>query len=480
MSNANGGAAAIAVLDLTQSIDLVQTNTIGGSIEIHNYGAMTVDDTGIIAEINNQTIGSLANNATGLSNANGRAAAVNFADLSQLIDLQQSNEVSSDLSLYNYGGIDSICCGINAQITNRSIGIMANNAPLVALPLSNANGSVEAISLDDLSQALDLDQANTIDNGIGIYNHGEIGSGIGINASIDSQYFGGLSNSVIAVNANGQAAAVTADDAVQTFDLGQENLVESQIVITNTSSLNADSFGIHATILTSDIDELSNNVYVENLNGLAAAVTLGSLDQSANITQYNTVFSQIIISDAAATDAQTGIQAEVGSQNLNLVNQSEANNLNAAATSINDDDLVQSANIVQQNQVTNDISVQNGGNLTASDTGIRARIDNDGLQLSNTAFFSLLNDASAVAGDATQTATLQQSNIVASTITITNTGSVHADNVGISAEILQRLDVAQQRGRREHRKRGRRARRHQPGGDRHSAQQGREQDCRQQ
>ena len=34
-----------------------------------------------------------------------------------------------------------------------------------------------------------------------------------------------------------------------------------------------------------------------------------------------------------------------------------------------------------------------------------------------------------------QTATLQQSNIVASTITITNTGSVHAGDVGISAEI---------------------------------------------
>ena len=71
-----------------QSIDLVQTNTIGSSIEIHNYGAATGDDTGLVAEINNLTIGSLANNATGLSNANGMAAAVDFADLSQLIELQ--------------------------------------------------------------------------------------------------------------------------------------------------------------------------------------------------------------------------------------------------------------------------------------------------------------------------------------------------------------------------------------------------------
>ncbi len=434
ISNANGGAAAITLLDLTQSIDLVQANAIGGSIEIHNYGATTGAETGLAAQINNQTIGSLANNAD-LSNVNGATAAVNFADLSQPMKLQQSNEISGDISLYNYGQIGNGNFGINAEIYNRSIGIMANNAPLILAPLSNANGAVEAISLTDLDQTLDLDQANTIDSGISIYNHGEIGSGIGINASVESQYFGGLSNSVAAVNANGQVAAVTADDAVQTFDLGQENLVESQIVIANYSGVNSGSFGIHATILTSDIDALSNSVYVENLNGMAAAVTLGSLEQSANIAQYNTVFSQIIINDAAATDAQTGIQAEVGSQNLNLVNQSEVNAINADVTSINDDDLVQSADIVQQNQVTNDISVQNGGSLTASGTGIRARIDNDGLQLSNTAFFSFLSDASEVAGDVTQTATLQQSNIVSSTITVINTGSVHAGDVGISAEI---------------------------------------------
>ena len=39
------------------------------------------------------------------------------------------------------------------------------------------------------------------------------------------------------------------------------------------------------------------------LNGNAALVTVGSLDQSANFTQYNTVFSQIVISDTGATDA---------------------------------------------------------------------------------------------------------------------------------------------------------------------------------
>ena len=96
VSNANGGAAAISVLDLAQSIDLTQTNTIGSSIEIHNYGAATGADTGLVAEINNDTIGSLANNAAGLSNANGTAAAVGFADLSQIVDLNQSNEISGD------------------------------------------------------------------------------------------------------------------------------------------------------------------------------------------------------------------------------------------------------------------------------------------------------------------------------------------------------------------------------------------------
>ena len=84
---------------------------------------------------------------------------------------------------------------------------------------------------------------------------------------------------------------------------------------------------------------MQNSIDAENVNGNAALVTIGSLDQSADFTQYNTVFSQIIISDTGATDAQTGILAEISSQRPRLDQCGEIENANGTATLINDDDL---------------------------------------------------------------------------------------------------------------------------------------------
>ncbi len=357
ISNANGSATAFDLLGLTQTIDLVQGNAIGSSIEIHNHGAMAGVDTGLIAEINHRTIGSLANNAVGigpgLSNANGTVEAIGLANLDQVINLQQSNEISGDLSLYNYGSIDTDCCGVDAQIHTDAIGSLANNATV-----SNANGAADGVTLAQITQSSNLDQANTIDNAIGVYNHGEIGSGVGINASIDSQSVDDLYNDVTAINANGEVGLVDAEAVVQSFDLGQQNIVESQIVIANYSGVEAGSVGIHAVIATSDIDEMQNVIDADNVNGNAALVTVGSLDQSANFTQYNTVFSQIVVDDAGTTDAETGILAEISSRSLNLGNEAAIENINETTTLIDDDDLDQSAHIVQNNAVTNDISIK--------------------------------------------------------------------------------------------------------------------------
>ena len=439
ISNANGGAAAIELLDLSQSIDLMQANTIGGSIEIRNFAATAGSDTGIFAQINNEVVGSLANNAL-LSNADGSTAAVDLSDLSQTVDLNQSNEVSADLSLYNYGNLGNNSFGINAEIDNRSIGNLANNAPGLILPLplgplSNANGAADAITLSDLAQSFDLQQANSIDNGIGIYNHSQIDSNVGINASIDTENLGGLYNGVTAVNASGQVAGIAAQDWEQSFDVDQLNIVESQIVIANYAGIDAGSAGIKAAIVTANIDELRNTIDVDNLNGVAAAVLLGSLQQSANVTQSNTVFSQIVINDSGANDAQTGIQAEIRSQGLDLINEAEVDDANAAATIISNDALVQTADIVQKNEVVSQIFIQNGGSLTASGTGIRATIQSDALVLDNTASLTSTNDGS-VADDLTQTATVEQTNTVSSQIEIANAGSVHAGDIGVSAQIL--------------------------------------------
>ena len=86
-----------------------------------------------------------------------------------------------------------ICCGIDAHNHAIRVGSLANNAT----GLSNANGSAGGIILADIAQSIDLTQANTIDNAIGVYNSAAIGSGIGINAVIDTQDIGGLSNSIL-------------------------------------------------------------------------------------------------------------------------------------------------------------------------------------------------------------------------------------------------------------------------------------------
>ena len=435
VANANGDAVAFTVTDLAQSIDLAQANAIGSSIEIHNYGGATGDDTGLVAEINNLTIGSLANNVAGLANVNGGAEAVGLTDLAQVIELNQSNEISGDLSIYNYGGVTTNCCGIDALIRTQTVGSLANNAT----GLANANGSAGALILADIAQSIELTQGNTIDNAIGIYNSAAIGSGLGITAWIDTQDIGGLSNIIEnAENANGSAALVTADDVTQSFDLLQNNVVESQIVISNSNGVTADGgFGVWATIDTVDLDDsLLNSIDVGNANGDAALVTIGSLDESADFTQYNTVFSQIVVNDTGATNAETGILAEIRTIGLGASNIVTIANENGTATLINDDDLTQSADIVQKNQVINEIAIQNGSALAASETGIRASIEAEDLSLANDATFSFSDDASEIADDLSQTAQIEQTNSVSNRIAITNAGGINAGDIGVSAEIV--------------------------------------------
>ena len=116
-------------------------------------------------------------------------------------------------------------------------------------------------------------------------------------------------------NANGEVGLVDADDVMQSFDLLQNNVVESQIVISNSSGVDgrwrlASRHDRHVRPRR----QLQNSIDVGNANGDAALVTIGSLDESADFTQYNTVFSQIVVNDTGATNAETGILAEIRSQ----------------------------------------------------------------------------------------------------------------------------------------------------------------------
>ena len=135
MANANGAAATISLGDVTQSMNFIQTNTIGSDITIVNRGNLDAD-IGVLALINTDFTGSLANNATGESNANGDAVAITVVDLAQSIDLAQTNTIGSSIEIHNYGAATGDDTGLVAEINNLTIGSLANNAT----GLANANG----------------------------------------------------------------------------------------------------------------------------------------------------------------------------------------------------------------------------------------------------------------------------------------------------------------------------------------------------
>ena len=71
----------------------------------------------------------------------------------------------------------------------------------------NANGAVGLIALADLTQSFDLDQTNSVDNSIDVRNRGQTGSGIGIDAWVETRGVGSLTNQLVASNANGPPAS---------------------------------------------------------------------------------------------------------------------------------------------------------------------------------------------------------------------------------------------------------------------------------
>ena len=429
ISNANGGAALITLVDLDQTVDLDQSNAVTSSINVENDGSFVGDETAVSAEINNRLIGALSNIAA-LSNTNGQAAGIGLSALSQEVDLGQINEIRGAIVIDNSAVIESGDAGLWAAIYNVAINQIVND-----FAASNVNGAVDLIALADLAQSFDLDQTNIINNSIDIRNRGQTGSYRGIDARIETQAIGSLTNQLVASNANGTAGLITGDDVTQTFDVHQDNKIASSILVDSESDVDADDMGLRGQIETSAIEELRNIFRVTNANGEAGLLTIGSVDQSVLSRQANTISSNVVLNGAAGIGADTGIWAQITTEDLSLINEAEATNLNGTASLDDDEDLTQSADIVQNNRVENTISASNAGNLNAAGTGIRALIDNDDLELLNEAQFGFVNDGADVGGDVTQTAKLEQRNSVTSKITVWNSGELTAADIGVSAEI---------------------------------------------
>jgi hypothetical protein len=430
-SNANAAAAAVALNDLTQGAEFAQSNTIASGISLLNSGDLTAA-VGIQSAVNTVFTGSLANNAA-VSNASGDAFAVSLSDVQQSITLGQSNTLTANITVSNSGDYAGSDTGIAVGVRNATIGSIANNAAA-----SNANASAIALSLPDQSQSIDLDQLNAITSLIGIENSGGMSGGnFGLSAKIENQNIGNLANNFgPSGNANAAANLVGVDDIRQLLELEQGNTIESVIDATSSGNVNVADTAIRVAIETVSLSGLRNFVDTSSLNGDAALLTAGSLLQSADVDQSNVVSSALLADNEGEVNSATGIAAQIATQSTTLNNQATVANINGTATLFQDEGVTQSLDLTQTNNAISTILAQNGGTLTASGTGISALIDNAGLNLANTAVVELRNDATTVLNDVEQTARVAQSNVVSSSVTVLNAGTLTAGDVGVWAQIL--------------------------------------------
>ena len=254
----------IALGDVTQSANFIQTNTIGSDITIVNSGQSRRRHRHNGPD-KQRLHGSLANNATGVSNANGGAAAISVrisrsrsisfrptrsAAASKSTTTAPRRETTPDLSrrstttrsaasptsarpierqrhrcgrrfcrsdrksstsiratrslptlfLYNYGSIATNCFGIDARNRNASIGSLAN----IALGTFQRQRSTGAITLADLDQSFKLAPGQHASTTASASTTApQIDSACGINASIDTKTRWPLQRRT-AVNANGR------------------------------------------------------------------------------------------------------------------------------------------------------------------------------------------------------------------------------------------------------------------------------------
>jgi hypothetical protein len=255
------------VATLFQLIDFTQTLRLDSNILIINSGFID-PVVGIFSQITN-SVGSFSNNAL-MSNAAGGSTSGN---VTQILALDQSSLIASDITKINSGNIIAGVTGIFAGITNVAVGSFANE-----VVGSNANGQAIPISLNDLLQSAAFVQSNAIDSNISITNSGALVAPAGISTSITNLAIGSLSNNALVSNANGTATAVTLFDLAQTIDLEQSNAITNATNIENGGSF-AGIDGVTAAIANRTIGILRNNAGISNVNGNAVAAGVSDFSQ---------------------------------------------------------------------------------------------------------------------------------------------------------------------------------------------------------
>jgi outer membrane autotransporter protein len=421
MTLANEASAIVTVASgvngsTTQSADIDQANTVTSGISIVNSGGIAAGYVGIGAEIGNTNI-TLTNDTIASILAYGSLFS---GDVAQSADVGQANTIASDVAIDNSGATDAGYTGIGSEIGNTYIS-------LTNVATASVTGRPDGTY--DLTQPANIDQANAIASDIAIVNSGDIDPTIGIGATIVNRYTY-LANRGAATVVNGSPV-----DLAESADIDQTNTIASGIGIENRGGIVAGYVGIGAEIGNRDIVSV-NYADTGIVNGQATyTVIYGDATLSTPIAQTNRVANDITIDNSASVAAgYAGILAAIDNETINFTTAADV------ALTNNDEivgDLSQSANIDQANTVASDIAIVNSGDVKAGALGIQAEINNATINFAAAAAVANRNNVD-VSGDLSQSANVDQTNTIASSIAIENRGNVESDGVGISALIDNR------------------------------------------
>jgi len=381
MSNGNNVSEVDG--NLAQSGEIDQANTIASSIA-EGEGGAEIDNEGIALR-NSASIGN-DNDSSGVGGA-----------LTQSGKIRQANTIASRIEADAKIGNTGLNLNNNANINNRD--------------------SESGVG-DNLAQSGDIDQANLVASAI---------DGEGDRAKIGNEGLN-LSNNAAAINVNDLSGI--GGDLTQGTKLHQANTVASSVKLGNSRTASGGKAGVLAKIDNENL-ALQNNTSAVRNDNLDSGVG-GDLTQSIEVGQANTVASEVDIANSGtASGGKAGVLAKIDNKSLVLQNSARVDNQNTGGIG---DDLTQDIKVDQSNTVASSIDVANSGTAEGGKVGILAKIDNKDLTLQNTTTAANTNTG-GVGGDLTQTVDINQTNLVASSIRIDNSGTAKGGEVGIVAKI---------------------------------------------
>jgi hypothetical protein len=292
--------------------------------------------------------------------------------LTQIGDLEHANVLANLIDIENGGRIVTNNSGIVAGILNDDAYLYNGCACGI--------GNINFGTADILSQTAIAGQYNIRANVIVIENEGDIVTGVtGVSAAISNRSTE-LKNDALVLNENYGGA----DSAVQSAEAEDINLAVNTIAIDNGGDLDPQN-GIYAGIANDKFRFLnSGDPYLGIIQGnivMAIAIPSFSTNQSVDLLQSNDLINAIAIENRGSVAARDGIIGRIHNGNIELENSFIAENVSEA---LRIDNLTQSAELLQNNTVANDIVILNSGAISARRDGIQAEIDNE---------FTFLNEA---------------------------------------------------------------------------------------